>query len=241
MTTKSIILINECYSWKILSLWQYLNEGNIPESWKDFFIQNQNILYKISNEIQKTNSSKIYPPINRVFRAFIPINKIKVVILGQDPYHNKGSAVGYCFSVGSGNKINPSLKNIYKELKLEGFDIIEDGILNHWADQGCFLLNSSLTVQENSPDSHTKFWYSFTKNVVEFIVKNCKDVVWLLMGSKAQQFSNIINIKNAILSSHPSPFSAYKGTSVSPAFIGSNVFRNINSKLIKYNKLPIKW
>ena len=98
-----------------------------------------------------------------------------------------------------------------------------------------------MAVQENSPDSHTKFWYSFTKNVVEFIVKNCKDVVWLLMGSKAQQFSNIINIKNAILSSHPSPFSAYKGTSVSPAFIGSNVFRNINSKLIKYNKLPIKW
>ena len=132
-----MIFINDVYSWKNQSLIDYLNEGNIPITWYRFFKDNENEILSISDKIefekQKQDDYTIYPPINLTFRSFIPVDKMKVVILGQDPYHNKDSAVGLCFSVCPNNKINPSLKNIYKELKLEKYDVNDDGTLYHWA------------------------------------------------------------------------------------------------------------
>lgn len=243
------------YSWNEMSLWDFLNEGNIPSGWKDFFIQNQDILYTISEKLEeekKLNSKLIiYPPVNQVFRSFIPLEKIKVVILGQDPYHSgttefDGSAVGYCFSVLPGNRINPSLRNIYKELKNEDYDVKEDGDLSHWVDQGCFMLNTALTVEKGCADSHTAFWYDFTEKVIKYIVDNCTNVVWLLMGSKAYKFGVLIpkegeSRHSVFCTSHPSPLSATRSTNWIPAFIGSFVFNGINEKLKKYGKRKIKW
>lgn len=244
----SVQFLNAKYSWKEMSLWQFLEEGNIPSGWNEFFIKSQNILYKISEELEKEKKKNtklvIYPPVNNVFRAFIPLDKIKVVIIGQDPYHN-GSAVGYCFSVLPGNSINPSLKNIYKQLKNEDYEVKEDGILTHWVDQGCFMLNTSLTVEKANVDSHTSFWYDFTENVIRYVTENTHNIVWLLMGAKAHKFSSIIiNSKNnhkTFETTHPSPFSAHKGTNMIPAFFGSDVFTQINDKLKEYGKSAIEW
>jgi uracil-DNA glycosylase len=236
-----IQLINGNYLWEEMTLWEYLKEGNIPSHWKNFFIENQQTLFNISQNLLLKNTQKIYPPINKVFRAFIPLKKIKVVILGQDPYHN-GSAVGYCFSVLSGNSINPSLMNIYKELKNEGYDITKDGNLTHWVNQGCFLLNTALTVEKGCPNSHTSYWNDFTANTVKYVVDNCENIVWLLMGSKAQKFKQFISSSHhTICTSHPSPFSAYKGYRDLPAFIGSGVFLKINDYLTKTSRKPIYW
>ena len=239
-----IQFVNTKYDWKHLSLITFINEGNIPKLWEYFFIENSNVLLDISNKLSNV-SNTIYPNINKVFRAFIKPTDIKVVILGQDPYHNS-SAVGYCFSVLQGNTINPSLKNIYKELQLEGYDITKNGLLYHWVKQGCFMLNTALTVEKGKPDSHTKIWHSFTKNVIRWLANNRSDIVWLLMGTKAHRYRDIIN--NSIYSqyilrtSHPSPFSAYKNIDNDiPSFIGSNVFRKINSYLDILHKKTIKW
>lgn len=239
--------LDKPYSWNEMSLWQFLEEGNIPSGWKEFFINNQNILHQISENLEEKKENAelvIYPPINQVFRSFIPLEKIKVVIIGQDPYHN-GSAIGYCFSVLPGNNINPSLRNIYKQLKNEEYEVKEDGVLTHWVDQGCFMLNTALTVEKANPDSHTKFWYDFTESVIRYVAENKQDVAWLLMGAKAHKFSSIIiqtkNNHKTFGTSHPSPFSAHKGNNLIPAFFGSHVFTQINDKLEKYGKKPIKW
>ena len=233
---------NKHYLWKDMSLMDFLIEGNVPSKWKQFFEDNEKHLTDISEKLGKESPDSIYPPINQVFRSFIPLDKIRVVILGQDPYHN-GSAVGYCFSVLPGNRINPSLKNIYKELKQSGHDDIkEDGILNHWVDQGCFMLNTALTVEKACPDTHTEMWMEFTENAIKHVSVNCKDVVWLLMGSKAQNFSDLIPNDHCILStSHPSPFSAHRKTKTSPCFLGSGVFIKTNDWLVKKGYKKIKW
>jgi uracil-DNA glycosylase len=137
----SLIFLNYICSWKTLTLWNYLLEGNIPKNWNYFFEHNKHELFKISKMLE--TSTHIFP---KVFRSFI---NPSIVILGQDPYHN-GSAVGYCFSVLPGNNINPSLNNIYTELKNNGYEITKNGILNHWVDQGCFMLNTSLTLSRFS-------------------------------------------------------------------------------------------
>lgn len=240
----SVQFIDQTYSWKNMSLWQYLKEGHIPSSWKDFFIKNQDELYTISKHLEEQNPDKICPSINQVFRAFIPIEKIKVVVLGQDPYHN-GSAVGYCFSVLPGNSINPSLRNIYNELTRDKFKIKEDGDLTHWASQGCFMINTALTVEKGCADSHTLFWYNFTESVIKYVADNTENVVWLLMGAKAHKFeSDVQNSgKNHYVfkTSHPSPFSHSRSTSTVESFSGSGVFRKINDVLKKINKNHIKW
>lgn len=238
---RELKFVEKKYSWEDMSLWQYLEEGHIPTAWKDFFLNNQKVLYDISEAISKENNKKIYPPIHKVFRAFIPTRKIKVVILGQDPYHN-GSAVGYCFSVLPGNSVNPSLRNIYKELKREGFELKEDGVITHWADQGCFLINTALTVKKGCADSHTSFWYDFTENAVKYVADHCENVAWLLMGRKAQKFKQFIPESHlAICTSHPSPFSAHKGYRDVPAFIGSDAFSSINSYLEGKGETSIEW
>lgn len=240
----SLTFVNDTYDWKNLSLIDFLKEGHIPIEWKNFFESNIENLNKISDFIDsKKTENIIYPPIKNVFKAFISPDKIKVVILGQDPYHN-GSAVGYCFSVLSGNNINPSLRNIYKELKANGYNNIkEDGDISHWAKQGCFLLNTSLTVEKSIPDSHTNIWNDFTNNVIKYLANNYKNLVWLLMGSKAHYFQNLIDFKNnkVICTSHPSPFSAHRNTKKIQSFFGSNCFNEINSYLEKVNKSKIVW
>lgn len=232
-----IILYSESWSWDKHTLWQYLSEGNFPRScpqWKEFFIRQSQHLYNISNSI---SPGPVYPPLERVFRAFIPMNKIKVVIIGQDPYHN-GSAVGLCFSVKHGNKINPSLRSIYKELELEGFKPQKNGDLSHWADQGCMMINTALTVKKGQPESHLDIWRQFTIDVIKEISTRRENIAWLIMGSKALEFKKYISSDHKLfITSHPMPLSAYKGFRGYPAFINSNVFQNINQFLGN----PIEW
>ena len=237
----SIQFLEKHYSWQDITLWDFIEEGNSPKSWLQFFIDNQDILYSVSKKLQEEGGDCIYPSINHVFRAFIPLDKIRVVILGQDPYHN-GSAVGYCFSVLPGNSINPSLKNIYKELKSEGYDVKEDGILTHWADQGCFMLNTALTVQKGCPDSHTSIWYDFTEKAIKYVADNCKNIIWLLMGSKAHSFKCFVPKEHlTICTSHPSPFSAHRHSNDIPAFLSSGAFMKINIHLKKCGYKQINW
>jgi uracil-DNA glycosylase len=240
--TSSLVTFSEkSYSWEDMTLQDYIQEGNTPINWENFFSNNEEHLHKISTSLSKENPKKIYPAPNKIFRAFIPLSKIKVVVLGQDPYHN-GSAVGYCFSVLPGNKINPSLRNIYKELKQEGFDVKEDGILTHWAEQGCFMLNTALTVEKSYPDSHTVYWYDFTENAIKHIASECKNVVWLLMGSKAHKFQEFIPPSHLTLcTSHPSPFSAHKSYRGIPSFLGSGIFNTMNIYLEEHGIKPIKF
>jgi uracil-DNA glycosylase len=232
------------YSWDNMTLWQYLEEGHIPKYWLQFFVDHQEELYIISKNLEKEKPARIYPSINQVFRSFIPLEKIKVVVLGQDPYHN-GSAVGYCFSVLQGNSINPSLRNIYNELNRDKFKVTENGDLTHWVSQGCFMLNTALTVEKGCADSHTEFWYNFTESVINYVADNTANVVWLLMGAKAHKFEDIVHnsgkIHHIFKTSHPSPFSHSRSTSTIDAFSGSGIFSKINDKLKKTNKNPIKW
>ena len=194
-----IIILNKNYSWNEMSLNDFISEGNTPLGWEDLFEDQKEELKNISKRIElrkKNGANLIYPPINWTFRAFIPLEKIKMVIIGQDPYHNgsnegDGSAVGYCFSVRQpigkkyNRKINPSLRNIYKELKLEGYEPEENGSLQHWVDQGCFLINASLTVEKSKAGSHSKFWQHFITRVIEYISQNTKGIAWILMGKHA--------------------------------------------------------
>jgi len=184
---------------------------------------------------------EVYPPENLVFNAFnsTDFDQIKVVIIGQDPYHGPGQAHGLCFSVPDGIVLPPSLKNIYQELEREyGVPMPHSGNLQHWADQGVFLLNTLLTVERNSPLSHANIgWESFTRICIQLISKHRSNVVFLLWGSHAQKLSQYIDSqKHLILKTvHPSPLSAYRG------FIGCDHFKLANDYLIKHNQAPIDW
>ena len=229
-----VLIVDGNYDWKKLSLIDFLNEGNIPSGWNDFFQQNniQNILSSISSDLDEVRTSKIiYPPLHQVFRAFyvVPLEKIKVVIIGADPYHN-GSAVGLCFLVKPGNSINPSLRNIYKELKLEGYSCLENGDLTFWAKQGVLMLNMSLTVEKGNAGCHSDIWSAFSKNLVEYISRKRKENIdWLLFGKDAHFIRNIIGNNGIVhLTSHPSPFAANKKCGGYPAFLGSGVFKEVS-------------
>jgi uracil-DNA glycosylase len=176
----------------------------------------------------------IYPPTSDIFRVFqIPVSDIKIVILGQDPYHGKGQANGLSFSVNKGIKIPPSLSNIFKEICTEFPDrnyIYDHGDLSRWSEEeGIFLLNSALTVIESKPSSHIKLWEEFTDDVIKFISHsgvNCEkphNIIFLLLGNFAQSKSKYIasGQHNIIKAVHPSPLSAYNG------FFGSGVFKQV--------------
>lgn len=247
----SIIIKKGEWSWKNMTLSEYIHEGNYPRlcnKWANFFEKHIELLENISDKLEDEKDEKdnyvIYPEINHVFRAFIPCGKISVVIIGQDPYHN-GSAVGLCFSVKGGNKLNPSVKNIYQELTNEGYTIDMTGNLTHWACQGCFMLNTALTVPKGLPEEHLYIWHEFTKETISFVVKNSKNLIWLLMGSKAAVFHDLIksseNEHEILITSHPSPYSANKKFREFPAFLGSNIFKKTNELLGKFGKKQIKW
>lgn len=230
MERNQLVFIDSEYDWKKITLWEFLDEGNIPRTWEEFFHDGkvQEELQYISCELDKEEYT-IYPSINQVFRAFYmcPLTSVKSVILGMDPYHN-GSAVGLCFSVKPGNKINPSMRVIYKELKREGFTPTEDGVLTRWAKEGVLLLNTALTVRKGEADSHTFIWEHFSEMLIKFIDKKRKEKVhWLLFGKNAHSVGNHLNNGNVYKTTHPSPLSAYKNSSTAISFYGSNIFKQV--------------
>ena len=193
-------------------------------------------------KIEKNNGKTIYPPGPLIFNAFnqTPFDKVKVVILGQDPYHNPGQAHGLSFSVPNGIKPPPSLVNIYKEIQKD-VDIPMPagyGNLTKWAEQGVLLLNAILTVRANEPASHAKNgWMNFTDAVITKISDEKKGVIFLLWGKFAQEKQLLIDeTKHFVLkAAHPSPFSADKG------FFGCKHFSKTNELLTNQGLTPINW
>ena len=183
----------------------------------------------------------IYPAGNKIFSAFnlCPFNSVKIVIIGQDPYHGPKQANGLCFSVSDGIKLPPSLQNIFKELKDDlDLEIPTSGNLEHWAEQGILMLNATLTVRARKAGSHQKKgWEEFTDNVIRTLSNEKENLIFLLWGRFAQNKAEIIdNEKHYILTAaHPSPFSAYSG------FFGCKHFSKTNEILKKLNQKPIKW
>ncbi len=183
----------------------------------------------------------IYPPARDIFSAFdlCPFDKVKVVILGQDPYHGKGQAHGLCFSVRENIKSPPSLVNIFKEIKSDiGIDFPENGNLERWAEQGVLLMNATLTVRAKQAGSHQrKGWETFTDSVIKKISESKKDIVFLLWGAYAQKKGKIIdkNKHYVLQSPHPSPFSVYRG------FFGNRHFSKTNIFLKEKGKKEIIW
>ena len=190
---------------------------------------------------EKSQGKIIYPPGSLIFNAFntTPFEKVKVVILGQDPYHGHGQAHGLCFSVQNGVPPPPSLVNIFKELQEDiGIPIPDHGNLTHWAEQGVFLLNASLTVRAAEPMSHSKIgWAQFTDQVIKKISSEKEHVVFILWGKFAQEKKLLIDeSKHCILkSAHPSPLSAHAG------FFGCKHFSKTNVYLMNKGIDPIDW
>jgi len=223
-----------------------IKEVVIEESWKkvlkDEFQKSYFLKIKeaLINDYKK--EVEIYPPAKEIFNAFnlTPFTNLKVVILGQDPYHGKGQAHGLCFSVKDEIKPPPSLKNIYKELKtaFDDFEIPQHGNLTNWAKQGVFLLNAMLTVKANQAASHQNIgWQNFTDAVIKTISEQKKGVVFMLWGNFAKKKSILIDeSKHFILkAAHPSPFSAHSG------FFGCKHFSKANEILKKDGKEEIDW
>jgi uracil-DNA glycosylase len=183
----------------------------------------------------------IYPKKSEYFSALdlTPLDQVKVVILGQDPYHGPGQAHGLCFSVNDGVKIPPSLKNIFKELHSDlGIEISNSGNLERWAKQGVLLLNSVLTVEDGQAASHQKKgWEQFTDRIIEVVNQECEHVVFILWGSYAQKKASFVNQKKHLIieSVHPSPLSSHRG------FFGSKPFSKTNTWLKKNGLTAIKW
>ena len=190
---------------------------------------------------EEYKTKTIYPPKKEIFNAFklCPPNNVKVVILGQDPYHEKGQAHGLAFSTPEGHPIPRSLKNIFKEIKEEyDYPIPESGCLESWAKQGVFLLNTVLTVEEGNANSHSKCgWQTFTDNVINILNDQNHPIVFLLWGKQAELKKELITNPNhlVLISSHPSPFSARKG------FLGCNHFKLANEFLKENNLEEIDW
>ncbi len=184
----------------------------------------------------------VYPPASKIFAAFdeCPFDKVKVVILGQDPYHGPGQANGLCFSVGEGVPLPPSLINIFKEVQ-DDLNLPEcpvDGDLSRWARQGVLLLNSTLTVQAHQAGSHQgRGWETFTDEVIMRLNNDREHLVFILWGSYAIKKGAFIDrSKHCVITlPHPSPLSAYRG------FFGSKPFSRANSYLIEHNETPIDW
>lgn len=216
----------------------------VTNNWKTFIDNEihkeyfQNLKSFVKNEYA---TKTIYPRGKNVFRAFelTDFNDVKVVIIGQDPYHNPNQAQGLCFSVPDGEDIPPSLQNIYKEIHDDlGLDIPTSGNLEKWAQNGVLLLNAILTVQAHRPLSHSgKGWEVFTENVIKYLNEDDQPKVFLLWGNYAKNKMPLItNKKHLILTAnHPSPLSAYRG------FFGCRHFSQTNAFLIENGREPIDW
>ena len=212
-------------------------------SWEEIF-NNYPKIDELNNMIKEIDEQRltktIYPPKEQVFRVFdLPLKDIKVVILGQDPYHNPDQACGLSFSVNDGVPLPKSLINIYKELHDDlGIKPAKTGNLESWFRQGVFLLNAVLTVEKNSPASHSKIgWENFTDYIIENISEKNENVVFVLWGAYARSKNKLIDpSKHKIIeSAHPSPLSAYRG------FFGSKVFSQINNYLAENDRETINF
>jgi uracil-DNA glycosylase len=217
----------------------------IEESWKKVLQAEFNKSY-FENitaflKTEKAQGKTIYPPGSLIFNAFekTPFNKLKVLLLGQDPYHGKGQAMGLCFSVPKGIRPPPSLINIFKELHDDvGVPIPSTGDLTPWAKQGVMLLNAALSVRSGEPNSHSKIgWHQFTDAVIKKVSDEKEGIVFLLWGAFAHQKQELIDqTKHHVLkAAHPSPYSADKG------FFGCKHFSKTNEYLVAQKKDPINW
>ncbi|MDR0505597.1 MAG: uracil-DNA glycosylase [Dysgonamonadaceae bacterium] len=202
---------------------------------KTYFV---NLTKFVKNEYA---TQTVYPQGNKIFNAFekTPFDKVKAVILGQDPYHEPGQAHGLCFSVNDGVPLPPSLQNIYKELYDDmGVAPSPSGNLERWAEQGVLLLNATLTVRAHTAGSHqNKGWEELTDAVIHKIAEEKKNMVFILWGSYAQKKGAFIDPRNHLIikSAHPSPLSAYRG------FFGSKPFSKANEYLINTGQTAINW
>ncbi len=202
---------------------------------KDYMVS---VIKKVNEDRE---NHKVYPPSKQVFSALegLDLEKIKVLILGQDPYHGPGQAHGMAFSVNKGVALPPSLRNIFKELEDDiGVNSPRDGYLQRWADEGVLLLNSVMTVRDGEPGSHNTFgWQKFTNGIISYLSKKPVPVVFILWGKQAQSHENLINDRaNLIIKGpHPSPLSAYRG------FFGSKPFSQANKYLIAQGIEPVDW
>lgn len=218
-------------------------EVEIDESWKKVLKEQFTAPYFIALKaflVAEKKKHIVFPPGNQIFSAFnrTPFNKLKVVIIGQDPYHGPGQANGLCFSVSPGLRKPPSLVNIFKELQTDlGIPIPQDGNLEPWADQGILLLNATLTVRAGNAGSHQKKgWETFTDAVIKAVSDNKKGIIFLLWGNFAQTKAELIDKdKHFILTAaHPSPLA--RG-----AFFGCKHFSKTNKLLEHQGILPIDW
>lgn len=206
-----------------------------PEFEKDYFIRLTDFVR------QEYQTATIYPPGKLIFNAFnlCPFSKVKVVIIGQDPYHGPGQAHGLCFSVNDGVPFPPSLQNIFKEIQSDlGSPIPETGNLTRWAEQGVLMLNATLTVRAHQAGSHQrKGWEEFTDAAIRALAENREHLVFILWGAYAQKKGAFISRdRHLVLTSvHPSPLSAYHG------FFGNKHFSRANAYLVAHGETPIVW
>ena len=218
---------------KIDASWKEVLEAEFE---KDYF---KHLTAFVKEEYAGT--TPIYPPARLIFNAFdqCPFNDVKVVILGQDPYHGVGQANGLCFSVNKGVPFPPSLLNIFKEIENDlGTPIPQDGDLTRWSDQGVLLLNATLTVRASMAGSHQKRgWEEFTDAAIRELATRRENIVFILWGSYAQKKGAFIDrSRHLVLTSpHPSPLSAYQG------FFGNHHFSTANRYLAEHGKSEIKW
>ncbi|PHN02955.1 uracil-DNA glycosylase [Flavilitoribacter nigricans] len=221
-----------------------MSNVRIEESWKNALSDefNQPYFETLVNFIkqEKAAGKTIYPPGSLIFNAFntTPFDQVKVVILGQDPYHNPGEAMGLSFSVPKGVRTPPSLKNIYKELQDDlGIPIASHGDLTAWAEQGVFLLNAMLTVERKKAGAHSKAgWQNFTDAVIKKLSAGRENLVFMLWGNFAKRKKELIDAdKHLILmAAHPSPLAG-------GAFFGSKHFSQANAYLEEHGKTPVDW
>ena len=219
-------------------------EVKIASDWKDILAPEFEKPYfeELTHFVREEYAAhRVYPRGSNIFRAFdkCPFDKLKVVIIGQDPYHGPGQAHGLCFSVADGVPFPPSLQNIFKEVHADtGAEIPLSGNLDRWAEQGVLLLNAVLTVREHEAASHAgRGWETFTDAVVRAVAERKEGVVYMLWGSYAQRKGAIADpSRNLILKAvHPSPLSAYRG------FLGCRHFSQANAYLESIGQEPIKW
>ena len=219
---------------------------NIDPSWKEALADEFQQPYFAAIKdylIQEKKSGKVvYPPGKLIFNAFdaTPFDQVKVVIIGQDPYHGPGQAMGLCFSVPQNIPTPPSLVNMYKELNTDlNLDIPNHGDLTTWANQGVFLLNASLTVRARQANSHQNIgWQKFTDAVIRTLSQKRKGLIFLLWGGFAKRKANLIDHQkhHVLTSGHPSPLSANRGY-----WFGNKHFSKTNELLKKQNRAPIDW
>ncbi|MBR3148470.1 MAG: uracil-DNA glycosylase [Alphaproteobacteria bacterium] len=217
----------------------------IEPSWKDALKDEfeKDYFIKLTEFVRSEylSGKTIYPEAKNIFNAFnlCPLSNVKVVIIGQDPYHEPHQAHGLCFSVENGTDFPPSLINIYKEIESDlGHKSITNGDLSAWAKQGVLLLNSTLTVRAHIAASHSgKGWEQFTDAVIRAVNETQKNVVYMLWGSFAQKKAEFVDNQNNLIlkSAHPSPLSAYRG------FFGNHHFSRANEYLVENGKTPIDW